>query len=310
MTYVIDTTTWKILYEIYGFVTFSSDSHYAKVRDSDGTAAGERLLEARSGKQLYKVYGNMWFSEDEKLLYLMDSTKCEYRGAVQVIDLVRMKALVDIQGCVGVEMLADNTVVHVSRGNIDMPQVQQLIEVATGKVIWQKQVQDMQMLDYKQHLALLTYQERQTIEDFETGEVFASEQEMILSWSKQYVFASNGLFVDLYSAPNLRADTMPAPRIGGGIVQAAKGKINVYPTQDEAHTIEEESLNPFMFSVLGKSVDEKWLYVTYTIYGGEIKRKEGWIANQNLTVIEDWHDVPVLDASDPLASLREMSEKQ
>jgi len=309
MTYVIDTTTWQILYNVYGFVTFSVDSRYARVREHDGDAAPNSLLDAKTGKVLDKVYGDMWFSDDGQLLYRMDSTNCQYRGAVRVVRLNTMKALVDIQGCVVVEMLADNNVVHISRGNIDVPQVQQLIEVATGKVIWQEQVPNIQVIDYEGQIALFTRMWQQTIENFKTGEVFASDIEINLSWGKQFAFASNGLLVDLYGAPDLKVDTMPAPRIGGGIVQAAKGKINVYPMPNDAHPIMEEDNNPFNFSVIGKSADEQWLYVVYTIYGHEIIRKQGWIANQNLTMIEDWHDVPVLDAGDPLGSLREVSEQ-
>ncbi len=309
LTYVIDIATREILYNVYGFATFSSDSRYLKVRQSDGGAAPNVLLEAKTGKQLDKVYGEMWFSDDSKLLYRRDATNCAYKGYMKVLELPSMQPLVDIQKCVGFALVANNSVMEVYDEDIIAPQTHQFIDVATGKVLWQVEVVRTEMIDYERHLIQFTKRYRETIEDFVSGEVLVTEREITLSHNRQLAFASNGMFVDVYGSADARVDTMPAPRQGSGIVQAPKGTFTVYPTQDVTHPIQEESINVFTFAVMGQSADDKWLFVTYTSNQPENRRKAVWIFNQNLTVIEDWHDVPILDASDPLASLREMSEK-
>ncbi|MBA3869489.1 MAG: WD40 repeat domain-containing protein [Anaerolineae bacterium] len=305
--YVIDTRTWQVLYNVDGFVTFSPDSRFLKSRGGDGRAAGIRLFEAHTGKQLDKVYGEMWFSDDGKLLYRMDSTNCAYQGYMQVIDLTMMKTLVDIQKCVGLKAV-NNNIIEVYDEDITAPQMHQFIDITTGKVIWQVEAWFTEMINVEQHLVLVTNHGWQTIENFVTGDKFIPDGGVTLSNSHQLAFVSNGLFVDVYGAPDLRADTMPVARVGGGIVQAPEGKINVYPMPNAATPIIEEDINPFNFYVMGKSADEQWLYATYTIYGSEIVRKQGWIANDNhLSVIEDWHDVPVLSGDDPLGDLRAVS---
>ncbi len=291
-------------------MTYSPDSQYMKVRQSDGGAAPILLLNAKTGKQLDKVYGEMRFSDDSKLLYRSDATNCAYRGYMKVLKLPSMQPLVDIQDCVGFALLANDTVMEVYDEDIIASQIHQFIDVATGKMLWQVEAVRTEMIDYDRHLMQLTKRYHETIEDFVSGEVFVTEREITLSNNKQLAFASNGMFVDVYGAPDARVDTMPAPRQGGGIAQSPKGRFTAYPTQDIAQPIEEESLNPFTFAVMGRSADSKWLFVTYTVSQPEVRRKAVWILNQNLTVIDDWQDVPVLDASDPLASLREVSEQR
>ncbi|MBI1282477.1 MAG: hypothetical protein GC179_30400 [Anaerolineaceae bacterium] len=306
-TYVLDTGRWTILYETEGTVMFSSDSQYMKVRQSDGPAAPILLLEAKTGKQLDKVYGEMWFSDDSKLLYRSDATNCAYRGHMKVLQLPSMQPLVDIQKCVGFELVANNSVMEVYDEDIIASQVHQFIDVATGIVLWQIDAVRTEMIDYDRHLVQLTKFYRETIEDFVSGKVFVTEREITLSHNKQLAFASNDMFVDVYGAADARVSTMPTPRQGGGIVQAPKGKFTVYPTQDVAHVIEEESLNPFTFSVMGRSADDKWLFVTYTSNQPQNRRKAVWIPNENLTVIDAPHDLPVLGVENPLGELKALS---
>jgi hypothetical protein len=210
-TYVIDTGTWVVLYDIYGFVTFSPDSHYLKVRQSDGGEAPNVLLEASTGKQLDKVYGELWFSDDSKLLYRSDSTNCAYQCYMQVIDLSSMKPLIDIQKCVGLEAVEDGKIIEVYDEDITAPQVHQFIDLATGSILWQAKANDVDMIDYDRRLVLMSDHGRQSIENFETGEVLVAERQITLSNSKQLAFASNGTVVDLYGSPDMRVDTMPAP---------------------------------------------------------------------------------------------------
>ena len=307
VSYVFDTATWQLLYQVDGSVLFSPDSRFLTARNDNDPSVGVMLVDAKTGKQTDTVKGDMWFSDDGKLLYRMDRTNCVYYGATQVIDLATMKPLVDIKDCGGVQMLVNNTVARVSSGGDTSPIVQQFIDVATGKEIWRVEADAADIVDLQQHLVTVTHHAAQTtFENFDTGEVIAASQEAMVSISHQYVFASNGLFVDVYGAPALRVDTMPTPRVGGGIVQVTAGKINVYPMPTAANAIESESPNPVNFYVMGKSSDEKWLYVVYTDMQ-EYKRKQGWIANDNLTVIADWKDAPVLSADDPLADLQKIS---
>ena len=313
--FVFDTESWQQRYEIVGHPGFSADSQYILSNRHAGYSH-VYLYEAATGRLLDEVGGDMYFSVDSKLLFRRQaSAPGDRAGTVQVIDLSSDQTLLEVRSegydSIGVGVEASNTLVRVYKQILDINFIPTttFIDLSCGDMVIEVTGRAV-LIDRELGLMLVGNLDRQKqpgqhLVDWDTGETLLVDRFMEASPAGRYIVASNGLFVDVCGVPEDRLETMPGPRPDSGIGSMEAGDISIYPTPDAAEPLIENTLNPLIFYVLGQTADGEWLYGT----GQLNERREGWLRAEQLTVVEPWDDVPVLDPADPLQNLYETATK-
>ncbi len=314
ISYVFEIGTWQWRYEIVGYPGFSADGRYI-LSNRHARYSHVFLYEAATGTLLDEVDGDMYFSADGKLLFRRQGAfDGDSVGTIQVIGLPSLRRLIEISGAgydsLSAEPRANNTLVRVFKQIQDIgipPPVTQFIDLGTGEII-REFSGSADLIDPERNLLHVDGiswlgQPDGRLMDWETGEVFIWEGGIQLSSTGKYIITSNGLFVDIYGAPEDRLNSISPPRPDSGIGTMEPDDITIYTVPDAANPLVETTLNRLTFYVLGQTADGEWLYGT----GMLNERREGWLRADQLTMVKPWDHVPVLDTADPLGSLRNMA---
>lgn len=311
--HVFEVSTWEKIYEITGYPVFGANSGYI-ISNRHATYSHVYLYEAATGVLLDEVDGDMYFNVEGTLVFRREARAPGDRGGtIRVIELASGTTLFEASSegydTINVSVQENNTLARVYKQifDINYVPVTTYFDLDTGEVV--KEITgNAKLVEAERGLLIVDSmirqgQPAQKLVDWDSGETYITERWIDVSPDGRYIATSNGLFVDVYGTPEERRNTMPPPRPTSGIGMAEPGDIPVYPQPDTAVPLIESTLNPLVFSVMGKSADGNWLYGTYLLD----EHREGWMQPDLLTVVEPWDDVPVLAPLNPLATLYQIA---
>lgn len=291
-TQIVDLASKEVRYEVKGWVRFRNDGRYLVANNDDGYS-DVQLIEVSTGEVLNEVMGGgMLFTGDGSLFVRWQGRDSD--TVTQIVDIETQDILLELKGWLGVSVTEDGQTA-IARDN--QTKTTRYISLATGEII--READRIFFEDVPNSPFCVEYyvDGGTRLAHTETEETLVLAQS--ISFSPNYIYASNGLLVDVYGAGFQRLETMSLPRAGDGVAQVSTGKLDVYSRPDafSDHIVEE--LLPLY--VLGKTADHHWLYVVYLSGTG---RSQGWVQDRNLRVLVPWDDAPILDPDDPLGSLK------
>ncbi len=302
---IIDTSTWEILYTLTGGIWFSPDGNYIAHNNHAGYSEVQ-LIEAHTGQVVDEFLGSLGFSPDGQYWIRAEAVSYDERDT-QIIRLSTDEVIFQRLGY-GVPSIDNDSIISIwdfstQSTHFYNANTKELIREISGEV---------QRYD-EFVIARDTYSPLTYLRDWDTDDIYAIGRQIKAIPNRNLVLVSNGVFVDLYGQVDTNTENMPPPRPSQGIALSNPEVITLYsaPNAENPRIIaENNTLNPTYYDVLGQTNNDEWLYVSFTVSGVNGGRFQGWIRNENLEIVVSWDNVPVVNAENPMQSLRTIALRE
>lgn len=306
---MIDIATGKLLYENrFGFY-FSPDWRYVVTGNGDNLDVEVQLMEASTGRILDRVVGIFNFSPDSRYVFRSEVVSFDVYHT-EMIDLETYETLFETEGRFSFARLVSEDVIE-SAIYFFPKYFTRYYDLLKGELIYIVEGSATRYDD-----VLVFWQSPfpyRTLQMWQSQNIVAYGTEIEVAPNRQYALVSNGLFVDVYGSESSRSALTP-PRPPQGVARIEAGEIYLYPAPNASQRQEiaesTNMLNPTNVFVLGQAEQGAWLFVKFDYRPGsfaELQIATGWIPSDDVSEIESWADVPVLDADQPLETLRTLA---
>lgn len=295
-TQMVEVASGEVLQEIVGTVSnFSPDGRYLVVYGQPST--GLSLIDALTGDTLTEFSNSGWmqFNQDSTIAVVYDIVV----DKTSWLELPTGEILFEMQDNAYRGFSEDGTL-----GIADNANYLALLDFQTGEVqpVIILDVIEISLSSDNRFLRVNTTDHIVHVVEVETGNILATGIDVIFDPTDEFVFVSQGLFVDVYGSSDSELKNVLPVSLNTNHVHFADSTA-IYTNPDASSPVIFEAEDAAI--VLGQH--EEWGYVTAFWEGSFVY---GWVELSLLELAEPTNELPILDPNDLLGSLQKVAETQ